>query len=224
MTWELNPVTVFLRNMLVAFILGAATGTALAFQNGDGPDDAVRSATDELLDLIAAHKADYRTDPEPFFRAVDESMSEFVDFSGIARAVMAGHWAEATEAQRERFVRTFRRGLVRSYARAMVEFDHREVEVLPLREDHVRGDRAVVRMRVTAANGRTYPLHYSMARLGDAGWQVRNVVVNGVNLGQTYRSQFASAMASAADDGGIDAVIDGWSTAPPEDLEDATDG
>ncbi len=186
-----------------------------------GPDDVVRIATDELLELIESHKDQYRSDPEPFFRAVDESMATFVDYPGIARAVMANHWSEATDDQREAFIRTFRRGLVRSYARAMVEFDQEEIEVLPLREDHVRGDRAVVRMRVTAANGRTYPLHYSMAKTDESGWQVRNVVVNGVNLGQTYRSQFTSAMRSA--DGAMDTVIDGWSTAPPEELEEATD-
>lgn len=184
-----------------------------------GPDEIVRYATDELLSLITDHRSSFRSDPEPFFQAVDESMSQFVDYHGIARAVMAGHWSEASESQRERFIRTFRHGLVRSYARAMVEFDHRAIEVLPLGEDHVRGDRAMVRMRVTAANGRTYPLQYSMAKLDGEDWKVRNVVVNGVNLGQTYRSQFASAMRSA---GGIDAVIENWSTAPPEQLEEAT--
>lgn len=198
---------------------------ALAFaevraDDADGPDAVVRSATDELLGLINEHRSSYRSDPEPFFEAVDASMAQFVDYPGIARAVMAGHWSEASDSQRERFIRTFRHGLVRSYARAMVEFDHREIEVLPLREDHLRGDRAIVRMRVTAANGRTYPLHYSMAKLEGEDWKVRNVVVNGVNLGQTYRSQFASAMRSAD---GMDAVIESWSTAPPEALDGATD-
>lgn len=199
--------------------------TALAFaplraEEASGPDEVVRVATDELLGLIDEHRADYRNDPEPYFEAVDESMAQFVDYAGIARGVMAGYWSEASEEQRERFIRTFRHGLVRSYARAMLEFDHREIEVLPLGENHVRGDRAVVRMRVTASNGRDYPLHYSMAKVDGEAWKVRNVVVNGVNLGQTYRSQFASAMRSA---GGMDAVIENWSTAPPEGLEDAAD-
>lgn len=183
-----------------------------------GPDDVVRVATQELLGLIDQHREVYGSDPEPYFEAVDDSMAQFVDYPGIARGVMAGYWSDASEEQRARFIRTFRHGLVRSYARAMLEFDHREIEMLPLGEDHVRGDRAVVRMRVTASNGRDYPLHYSMAKLDGEGWRVRNVVVNGVNLGRTYRSQFASAMRLAE---GLDAVIADWSTAPPEGLEDA---
>jgi len=219
-TWEFRSVNAA-KIILIAGLMLALLIVGAARAEEAGPDDTVRVATDELLELIEKHKREYRSDPEPFFRAVDESMANFVDYHGIARAVMANHWSEASAEQREAFVRTFRRGLVRSYARAMFEFDHREIEVLPLREDHVRGDRAVVRMRVTASSGRTYPLHYSMAKLDDKGWQVRNVVVNGVNLGQTYRSQFAGAMRSA--DGGLDSVIDGWSTAPPAELEDATD-
>ncbi len=205
---------------LALLLMAALAFAEVQAETAAGPDDVVRVATDELLGLINDHRSEYRSDPEPFFQAVDESMAQFVDYPGIARAVMAAHWSEASESQRERFIRTFRHGLVRSYARAMVEFDHREIEVLPLREDHVRGDRAIVRMRVTAANGRTYPLDYSMAKFEGEDWKVRNVVVNGVNLGQTYRSQFASAMRSA---GGMDAVIDSWSTAPPEGLEEATD-
>ena len=212
---------VHVRISCLAMLLLAAVAMAPAQADGaGGPDDAVRIATDELLGLINVHRAGYRSDPEPYFAAVDESMAQFVDYRGIARAVMAGHWSSASEEQRDRFVRTFRHGLVRSYARAMLEFDHREIEVLPVAEEHVRGDRAMVRMRVTAANGRTYPLNYSMAKLDGEAWKVRNVVVNGVNLGQTYRSQFASAMRSA---GGMDAVIENWSTAPPEGLEAATD-
>lgn len=220
-TWSPNIVNLHLRiPCLALLLLVALVLTPVRAESPAGPDEVVRIATDELLGLIDEHRSGYRSNPEPYFRAVDTSMSQFVDYPGIARAVMAGHWSDASEDQRERFIRTFRNGLVRSYARAMLEFDHREIEVLPLREDHLRGDRAVVRMRVTAANGRTYPLQYSMAKVGDEAWKVRNVVVNGVNLGQTYRSQFASAMRSA---GSMDAVIENWSTAPPEQLDEATD-
>lgn len=210
---------------LALLLLAALAFAPVRAENSVAPDSAtpdavVRIATEALLELIDQHRSNYRSDPEPYFKAVDESMSQFVDYPGIARGVMAGYWSDASEEQRERFIRTFRHGLVRSYARAMLEFDHRGIEVLPLGEDHVRGDRAVVRMRVTASNGRDYPLHYSMAKLDGEGWRVRNVVVNGVNLGQTYRSQFASAMRLSD---GMDAVIENWSTAPPEGLEDAAD-
>ena len=204
----------------LAFISVQAENASGPSDDARGPDAVVRVATQALLELIDEHREAYGSDPEPYFDAVDESMAHFVDYPGIARGVMAGYWSDASEEQRERFIRTFRHGLVRSYARAMLEFDQREIEVLPLGEGHVRGDRAVVRMRVTASNGRDYPLQYSMAKLDGKGWRVRNVVVNGVNLGRTYRSQFASAMRLAE---GMDAVIADWSTAPPEGLEDAAD-
>ena len=42
-----------------------------------------------------------------------------------------------------------------------------------------------------------------------APWRVRNVIVDGVNFGRTYRNQFASAMESRGL-GALDTVIDAW--------------
>jgi phospholipid transport system substrate-binding protein len=49
----------------------------------------------------------------------------------------------------------------------------------------------------------------------DGVWRVRNVIVDGVNLGLTYRNQFASAMQSGDARGDIDAVIDEWTLDGP---------
>ena len=47
-----------------------------------------------------------------------------------------------------------------------------------------------------------------MARKKTGEWMVVNVVINGINLGKTFRNQFVqSAQRSGGD---IDQVIDGW--------------
>ncbi|MND08757.1 hypothetical protein D3C83_316080 [compost metagenome] len=38
-----------------------------------------------------------------------------------------------------------------------------------------------------------------------------NIIVNGVNIGLTYRNQFSGAMRDPANGGSLDKVIDGWS-------------
>jgi phospholipid transport system substrate-binding protein len=181
----------------------------------DGPDEIVRSVSDDILDIIATYQGRFETNPDGYYTAVDDTMSGFVDYPAIARAVMARYWADASEEQRARFVDAFRRGLVRTYARALLEFEQERVNVLPLRADHLRGDRALVRMEITGSNGRIYPLQYSMGRGEDGIWRVRNVIVDGVNLGLTYRNQFASAMQTGEARGDIDAVIDSWTLDGP---------
>ena len=180
----------------------------------DAPDEVVRRVSDEILSVIETHRDSFDEKPQAFYSAVDEQMAQFVDYPAIARAVMARYWSEASEAQRERFVERFRRGLVRSYGRALLEFDQQRIEVLPVLDEHRRNGRALVRMEITGGNGRVYPLQYSMAVEGEDGpWKVRNVIVDGVNLGLTYRNQFSSAMQSGDARGDLDQVIDNWSVA-----------
>jgi len=179
------------------------------------PAEVIRELSDRLLKVIDEQGATVDSAPEPFYGALEEILKAYVDFEGIARAVMSRYYEQATEAQRERFVKKFRHGLVRAYGRALIEFDYVSVEVLPGQPEHRRGRRALVRMKVTGANGGIFPLQYYMTGQDDGSWQVKNVVVNGVNLGLTYRNQFASAMQSPKYKD-LDAVIDGWSPQVPD--------
>lgn len=200
--------------LLLALLCLAATARA-EDAPPEGPDDVVRSVAGDILELIGRYDEGFEADPDGYYGAVDDTMSGFVDYRSIARAVMARYWSQATAAQQERFVEVFRRGLVRTYARALLEFEQESVEVLPLLEEHLRGDRALVRMEITGGNGRVYPLQYSMGRGEDGVWRVRNVIVDGVNLGLTYRNQFASAMQTGDASGDIDAVIRSWTLEEP---------
>jgi len=200
---------------LLVLVLFCWAGTVRAEEAPGAPDEVVRSVAGDILGLIERYQEGFENDPDGYYRAVDETMAGFVDYRSIARAVMARYWNDASPEQQERFVEVFRRGLVRTYARALLEFEQQRVDVLPLREEHLRGDRALVRMEITGGNGRVYPLQYSMGRGDDGAWRVRNVIVDGVNLGLTYRNQFASAMQTGDARGDIDAVIRSWTLDGP---------
>ncbi len=64
-----------------------------------------------------------------------------------------------------------------------------------------------VRMEVHTKTGKVYPVDYAMAKGADGKWRMRNIVINGINIGLTYRNQFASSMKAQRD---LDKVIDGW--------------
>lgn len=199
---------------LAGLVLLLAVGVRAQGEDADsGPAARVRAVAETLVGVIERHRDRFDEQPGAYFEAVDETLAGFVNYEAIARAVMARYWADAGEAQRERFIEKFRDGLVRSYGRAMMEFDQQATEVLPVLPEHRRGDQALVRMEITGGNGRVYPVRYSMARTDDGGWQVRNVIVDGVNLGITYRNQFASAMQG----NDIDTVIENWSVTAASD-------
>lgn len=184
---------------------GAESPSAAALET---PEEMVQKASRAVLDLVEEARTYVDENPERFFRQVETVLSPVVDFDSFARSVMATHYRKATPEQRRRFVETFRSGLVRTYALALLDFQNGRVVVVPPDRPPRDPARRTVRMEVHTV-GQVWPVLYSVSQGRDGDWQVRNLIVNGVNMGLTYRNQFSSAMNQRGGD--IDAVIDGWS-------------
>ena len=177
---------------------------------GDTAHQIVQASADALMEVIKQGKTYFESDPDRFYTAINDALAPVVDFDGIARSVMAVHYRKATEEQRMRFASVFKWALVRAYGKALLEFGEETIDVLPADRAPRNPKRQSVKMEVTTGDGKVYPVVYSMVDVDDGSWRVRNLIVNGVNLGLTYRSQFASAMKDARHGGDIDSVIDSW--------------
>lgn len=172
-------------------------------------EDLVRRTTEEMLVLIEEAKDYVDEDPERFYVAVETLLNPVIDFPRFARSVMAVHYRDATEEQRDRFAEGFKWSLVRTYALALTEFNDGEVRIIPSDRPSRHPDRASVKQEIRSGT-EIYPVLYSMALSGDQGWLVRNMIINGINMGLTYRNQFASAVTDPQYDGDLDRAIDGW--------------
>ncbi len=177
----------------------------------DDPYEVVQQASDDLLALIKDAKNYYDDDPDRFYAAVTELLDPIVDFDGFARGVLGPQYARrASSEQRREFSETFKSSLIDNYARALLQFNNEEIRVK--RDDRPSQDenRREVNMELRTTDGRNFPVSYSMARNSEGRWQVRNIIVNGVNIGLTYRRQFESAMRSPQYGGDLDKVIADW--------------
>ncbi|NIP13611.1 MAG: toluene tolerance protein [Pseudomonadales bacterium] len=172
--------------------------------------EVVEYTSDEMLALIDASRPYAKEDPERFYGEVEALLAPVVDFKRFARSVMAVHYKSATPEQRERFADTFKWGLVRTYALALTEFRDGEVVVVPSERPPQSPRRESVKMEIRTNAGEVYPVVYSMALGKDGAWRMGNIIVNGVNIGLTYRSQFASAVQDQRYGGNLDKVIDAW--------------
>jgi phospholipid transport system substrate-binding protein len=170
----------------------------------------VEKTTDEMLVLIDQSKSYVDDDPDRFYREVEALLSPVVDFPRFARSVMAVHYRDATPEQRERFAEGFKWSLVKTYALALTEFNDGDVVMIPSDRPARRPDRASVKQEIRSG-GEVYPVVYSLA-LAEEGseWRLRNIIINGINMGLTYRNQFASAMNDPQYGGDMDRAIDGW--------------
>ena len=189
--------------------LALAAGVARAAQFESAPHQLVAETATDLLRLIEEGRGYADSDPERFYSAVEALLAPVVDFEGFARRVMSAHYKAATAEQRQRFAETFKWGLVRTYSLTLTDFTGGEVIVVPPDGPPRHPRRRNVKMEIHHG-GEVYPVLYAMTQSADGGWRIGNIVIAGVNIGLTYRSQFKSVAADARYGGDLDQVIDAW--------------
>lgn len=173
--------------------------------------DTVQVATDELIQKITENRDLYQQDTELFFTDIDNLLSSVIDFQRIARRVMAKHYKKAEPAQHEAFLDAFKRSLLKVYAKALLEYNNERIVILPPRESSSSSNKKQrVDIELYNSGGQKYPITYSMYLNTENQWKMENVIVNGVNIGLTYRNQFARLMKDNSND--IDLVIAGWTS------------
>lgn len=172
------------------------------------PEALVRDNVESLMADLEGRKDYYANNLGELEALVDRNLDQVADFRYIGASVMGSYFRNATPEQRSRFADVFRQTLIDTYTRGLVTFDYDELRVLDAQQTQRYDDQASVAMEVVANNGQVYPVSYSL-RLSGGEWRVVNVIVNGINLGLTFRNQFDQAMRDNNRD--YDAVINGWS-------------
>ena len=167
----------------------------------------VQQTTDTLLADLKANKVQYKADPASFYASLERILGPVVDVQGIARGVMTVRYSRRASAEQlQRFEEEFKRSLMQFYGNALLEDDNQDIRVLPVANAQ-DAQRSTVNMEIRDARGTVYPLSYTMVRL-DEQWKLRNMVINGINVGKLFRDQFAQSMQSNRND--LDKTIAGW--------------
>lgn len=179
----------------------------LSAQAAPSAHEVIQSSTDRLLADLKANKEQYRQDPNAFYESLNEILGPVVDAEGISRSIMTVRYSRnASPEQMKRFEENFKRSLMQFYGNALLEYDNQQIRVLPAsgKQD---AERTSVGMEVTGRQGEIYPVSYTMVNQG-GDWLVRNVIINGINIGKLFRDQFADAMQKNGGD--LDKTINGW--------------
>lgn len=167
----------------------------------------VEQTTTTLLEDLKVNKDKYRSDPAAFYASLNDILGPVVDVDGISRGVMTVRYSrQATPEQMQRFQENFKRSLMQFYGNALLEYNNQDIRVLPS-SGKQNPQRASVHMEIKDGNGTLYPLSYTMVKQDD-GWKMRNLIINGINVGKLFRDQFAQSMQNHGND--LDKVIDSW--------------
>jgi phospholipid transport system substrate-binding protein len=154
------------------------------------PDQSVRAATDELQANIKQHRGEYTNDSAKFYKMVDETVVPHFDTKAIGQQVLGRNWRQASDEQRTRFVSAFKNSLVHSYADALLKYsDSVKLDWKASRAPAADAKETTVQADLVRQQGPPIPLGFSVHDV-DNDWKIYDVVIDGVSLGMTFRSQF----------------------------------
>lgn len=170
------------------------------------PEAMVRQITTDVLDAIKSDAGLQAGDKQKALALAEQKVLPHLDFVEMTRLAAGRTWNTASPEQRDRLVAAFRAMLVRTYANAIDVYRGQTMMV-----EHSRvpasATEATVRNRYVSPGRRPTPVDYVM-RKEPGGWKIYDIVVDGISLVLTYRSQFEEAARNSGVEGLITQLQD----------------
>jgi phospholipid transport system substrate-binding protein len=167
-----------------------------------GPEALVKKITAEVMDAIKSDKQLAAGDKQKALKLAEEKILPHVDFDEATRLAVGRAWKEATPEQKKKLVQEFRSMLVRTYSNAISAYEGQQMKVMPVRMKPADTEATVHNQFVRPGAPKPVLVDYSM-RKTEQGWKIYDIVVEGVSLVLTYRSEFDAI----AKQDGIDGLI-----------------
>jgi phospholipid transport system substrate-binding protein len=153
------------------------------------PQQLIKQTTDKVLGEIKINSDDYRSNPDELFALVDKVVLPHFNFVAMTNLALYRHRKEFNDEQKTRIVSEFRTLLIRTYGKALLEYNNQTVNYLDMLGSIEKG-KVKVKTEVTQSGGSAIPLDYSLRR-GKQGWKVYDIQVDGISLVTNYRSSFS---------------------------------
>lgn len=183
--------------LIVVLLLAGTVKLAGAEESGD-PGDTVSHLADQAIAVLIDPALD-RADRRDRFRTL---LNEGFDLDAIGRFVLGRYWPRATAEEQAQFRGLFEDFLITSYVNKLEAYSGETLEVTSTRRPET--DKAQVGSQLALPSGEPIRVDWHL-RDGDGGWQIVDVVIEGVSLAVTIRSEFNSVMSAR---GGVAGLIE----------------
>jgi phospholipid transport system substrate-binding protein len=191
--------------LLAAAFLGLALAGAAPAESIP-PDEAqtqARAAVDETVaKVLAVLKDDSLLKPQKREQIEALAYGRF-DFDTISKLVLARNWSKLSEAQREDFVKEFKRHLSLTYGSSFEGYSDESVVIDGTRMES-NGD-VTVHSRLVGARAEAVLIDYRLRPKGRE-WYVIDVIIERVSLISNFRSQIQEIISKEGADGLIAAL------------------
>lgn len=170
------------------------------------PEELIRQTSNQVLSQIQSNSEQYRQDPAKLYALVDEIVLPHFDFVTMTELALGRYKNKISTEQKPLIINEFRVLLVRTYGKALLEYNDQEIIYLPTEGSLEAGD-VTVKTEIAQAGGFPIPLNYSL-KAGEQGWKVYDISVDDISLVTNYRASFARQIKKNGVDGLIKTLRD----------------
>ncbi|MEX0582712.1 MAG: ABC transporter substrate-binding protein [Sneathiella sp.] len=166
----------------------------------------VTNIGDEAVQILSNDSLSEAQKRDQFEKFLDESF----DMERIGRFVLGQAWRNATEAQRTEFLKVFRDFMVASYSDKIGSYSGEDLKIKDATS--LNDNESLVHSMIVRPDGPPIKLDWRV-RKTDSGDKIVDVIIEGISMAQTHRSEFASVINQSGVDGLISKLKDQIKTA-----------
>ena len=186
-----NKIVFNLFTFLVCLLFSAFWGKKV---DAGEPTDQVRQTVDAVIQILNDNELRKPERLDERRSKIRDAVEKSFDFEEMAKRAMALHWKDRTPREKTEFVSLFSGFLEDVYIRKIERYEDEKVLYTDERADDTY---ATVKTIVVTANGTEIPVDYKIFKK-DRKWEVYDIVIEGVSLVNTYRSQFNQIIRSGS--------------------------
>lgn len=172
----------------------------------DSASTAAQDSAKKFISQMGARGINFLGDPnmsqEAKTREFAKLLNESFDMDTIGRFALGNYWRSASAEQRREYLSLFKEMIIRTYAKRFSDYKGQEFDVQSARPINEK-DMMVTSFIVPEGNPKVQ-VDWRVRSRGN-GYKVVDIVVEGVSMTQTQRSDFASVIQRGGGD--IDALL-----------------
>ena len=179
------------KNFLVFFLLTSS----LYILSDEDPYIFIDENAQKMVRVLTEDSSLFESDRVLYENKIKEIFEPMIDFRRVAASVMGKkYYLLATKEERAEFVLIFRDSLLDTYAETLAQWGDSTITTeFPKNKEELSKN---VEVKQTLDTGTSkYPISYKLRKSKD-GWKIVNIIINGVNLGLTFRNQFQALAVS----------------------------
>ena len=174
-----------IRSIFAALLLSVALLPNLRSNDLDETKDALESTLNQLLDVLHANHttAPYSVKKEQIIGILNQQFS----FDVIIQRSLGRNWNKLNDSQKDQVYTLITDLVLQSYTRELQDGPRPE---LTFYEPKVVTSSKIEIASIVLLNESKINISYRMANIKDRGWQVYDVLVEGISMVSNYRKQF----------------------------------